>query len=198
MLILLAFPVQGSAQESESFAQTASSRLTLSQKLGLGNVNMDSAGTVGPQVSDSANTMQHPKSALAAVLFSIIPGGGQIYNGSYWKAPIVWGVQAYFVYEWIANNKIYRSYQQELSDSIAAGAPSTSYDPAVLSVSDLIGLRNAAQSERDGYAWYIAGAYILSMLDAYVDAELSGFNVSPKLGTTPSGKTFALSFRMSF
>ncbi len=170
----------------------------LSQELGIGNVPVDTAGTVRSQLPDSALTNLHQKSALAAVLLSIVPGGGQIYNGSYWKVPIVWGVQAYFVYEWIANNKIYRSYQRELSDSIAAGAPYVSNDPSVLTIPTLIGLRNAALSQRDGYAWYIAGAYLLSMLDAYVDAELSGFNVSPTLSTRPSGNTIALNFRMRF
>lgn len=159
---------------------------------------VDSAGNPVVQTPDTLTDIRHQRSALAAVLYSVVPGGGQIYNGSYWKVPIVWGVQAYFVYEWIANNKLYRSAQQELSDSIAAGDPFTSQDPNVRSLETLIGLRNSALDNRDSYAWYIAGAYLLSMLDAYVDAELSGFDVSPTLGATPTGKTFALTLSMKF
>ena len=139
------------------------------------------------------------KSPLAAVLFSLFPGGGQIYNGSYWKVPIVWGVQGYFVYEWIVNNKTYVSYKHELADSLSAGPPFNSSDLSrQRNINTLIQLRNGAQDNRDSYAWYIAGAYLLSMLDAYVDAELSGFTVSPNLSSTPAGNVFALNVRMKF
>lgn len=162
-------------------------------------VDVDSSGKVGSQIQDTSTVNRKVKSPLAAVLFSIFPGGGQIYNGSYWKVPIVWGLQGYFVYEWIQNNKVYLSYKRELSDSLASGPPFNSSDYIrQQDINTLINLRNAAQDQRDSYAWYIAGAYLLSMIDAYVDAELSGFNVSPNLSSTPAGKVFALNFRMKF
>lgn len=176
----------------------------MSQRLGIGNVVVDSTGTSTSQVADTLKNTQEHKSPLAAVLFSIIPGGGQIYNGSYWKVPIVWGVQAYFVYEWIINDKAYLAAQHELSDSIAAGTPYSapqSAPPSYRSVGALIERRNNDLGQRDSYAWYIAGAYLLSMLDAYVDAELSGFNVSTNLSASHSvhyGNTLAVSFRMRF
>lgn len=175
-----------------------SSRLALSERLGMQNISIDSTGNATSQSPDTLKVIGKLKSPLAAVLFSIFPGGGQIYNGSYWKVPIIWGVQGYFVYEWIQNNKVYQSLKQEVSDSIAAGTPYISLDHPLTDVKTLIGLRDGAQNTRDSYAWYIAGAYLLSMLDAYVDAELSGFNVSPNLSSSPMGKVFALSFRMKF
>lgn len=199
LFVLIAFPVRVSAQTPGMLTQAAGQRLALSERLGIGNIVVDTAGEATSQVADTVAGNQEHKSALAAVLFSVIPGGGQIYNGSYWKVPIVWGVQAYFVYEWIANNRVYRSYQQELSDSLAAGPPYNSSDLTRQGdIETLIKLRNTALGQRDSYAWYIAGAYLLSMLDAYVDAELSGFNVSPNLSVAPTGKTVALSFRMKF
>lgn len=195
---LFTIPTGSNAQTSGDVPLASGSLLALGERLGIQKVAIDSSGNAEAQSADTSQVKQH-KSALAAVLFSIIPGGGQIYNGSYWKVPIVWGVQGYFVYEWIANNKVYRSYEQELADSIAVGPSyqSSSYSRQE-NINTLIGLRNAAQDQRDSYAWYIAGTYLLSMLDAYVDAELSGFNVSPNLSSTPVGKVFALNFRMKF
>lgn len=194
----MAIPIQGQAQTQPLLAGS-NSKLALGSRLGIQRVVIDSTGNASTQVPDTLADIRHQRSALAAVLFSLVPGGGQIYNGSYWKVPIVWGVQAYFAYEWIANNKVYRSYQQQLSDSLAAGPPYGASSYARQSnINTLIGLRNTAMDQRDSYAWYIAGAYLLSMLDAYVDAELSGFDVSPNLGSTPAGKTFALTFSMKF
>ncbi len=173
-------------------------RLALGEQLGIQRIAVDSSGQQAPQVADTVSGAHERKSPLAAVLFSLIPGGGQIYDGSYWKVPIVWGLQGFFVYEWIANNKVYQGYRQETTDSIAVNGPVTSSDPNVLTIPTLIGLRNAAQDQRDSYAWYIAGTYLLSMLDAYVDAELSGFDVSPNLGVVQSHTVVAVNFSMRF
>ncbi len=180
------------------FLSASGSRLALGEQLGIQKIAVDTSGNPTPQVADTISGTHERKSPLAAVLFSVFPGGGQIYNGSYWKLPIVWGLQGFFVYEWIANNKVYQGYRQETTDSIAANAPVTSSDPNVLSITTLINLRNSAQDQRDSYAWYIAGTYLLSMLDAYVDAELSGFDVSPNLGMVQSHTVVAVNFSMRF
>ena len=39
----------------------------------------------------SLKGQDNPKSPTKAMLFSIIPGGGQVYNEDYWKAPIMFG-----------------------------------------------------------------------------------------------------------
>lgn len=142
---------------------------------------------------DTSTAIIKQKSALTAVLLSVvIPGGGQIYNGSYWKVPIIYGLQAFFVTQWISNNKTYQSFRTQYDDSLKAGA--NSYYLLQLQQD-----RDAFHDQRDSYAWYIAGVYVLSMLDAYVDAELSGFDVSPKLGVAPDGSaSVAVSVRVKF
>ncbi len=197
--ILLSSPALTIAQPAvDSTFEVSGTRLALGERLGIQKITFDTSGNPNPQIADTISGARERKYPLAAVLYSLIPGGGQIYNGSYWKVPIVWGLQGFFVYEWIANNKIYVGYKHEVTDSIAAGDPLTSTDPNVLDVQTLIGLRNAAQDQRDSYAWYIAGTYLLSMLDAYVDAELSGFDVSPNLGMVQSHTVVALNFSMRF
>ena len=143
-------------------------------------------------VADTSVVIVKQKSALAAVLLSaVIPGGGQIYNGSYWKLPIIYGLQGFLVYEWISSNKTYQSFKNQYEDSLkTAGPPPWSLQEQYY-LSFLQTNRDGARDQRDSYAWYIAGVYALSVLDAYIDAELSGFDVSPSLGLAPDGSASA-------
>ncbi len=58
----------------------------------------------------STDTVRRPgKSTTVALLASlVVPGAGQIYNGSYWKAPIIWGVGYYFISVYNQQNKLYQ------------------------------------------------------------------------------------------
>ncbi|MGC8594712.1 MAG: DUF5683 domain-containing protein [Candidatus Kryptoniota bacterium] len=134
------------------------------------------------------------KSPLVAVLLSVaVPGGGQIYNGSYWKAPIVIGLQGFFVSQWISSNKMYRYYRDQYQNSIVSMPP---YGNPYIKAQ-----RDAWRDQRDSYAWYMAVTAVLSVVDAYVDAQLSQFDVSPSLSLydLPDGsKSIALSLQMKF
>ena len=187
--VLLFLPLRGYTQTLNVRGESGS-LLALSQQLRIQRFVPDSSEQASSQVADTLADNPHQKSALLAVLFSVVPGGGQVYNGSYWKVPIVWGLQAFFVSQWIANNKNYKLYESKYSSSITPTNP-----PGDLTLKDI---RNSSLDQRDSYAWYMAGTYLLSMLDAYVDAELSGFDVSPNLGYAPSGKELAVSFRVKF
>lgn len=165
--------------------------LDLKGNLGLQNLRLDSLKTDTSQVSDTASVGLHQKSGLEAVLLSAaIPGGGQVYNGSYWKVPIIIGVQAFFVSQWISNNKTYQYYRSQYVASLINFPPDGNIS--------LQQERDSYRDQRDSYAWYIAGVYMLSMLDAYVDAELSGFDVSPGLGAAPAVASVAVSLRIKF
>jgi hypothetical protein len=149
--------------------------------------------SVSNQIYDTSAVLIKQKSPLVAVLLSAtIPGGGQIYNGSYWKVPIIYGLQAFFVSQWISNNKTYQSLRSQYSDSLRTGSNSGYLD-------QLQQYRDSYHDQRDSYAWYIAGVYLLSIIDAYVDAELSGFDVSSSLGFAPNGSAVAaISFKVKF
>lgn len=115
--------------------------------------------------NDTVFVMQ--KSAWGAVLRSaVVPGWGQIYNGSYWKAPIVWGVGAWLVYNWIQNNNSYKLYKNQF---LIHPADNTQ-DPNLL-------YRNFYRDQRDLFTIYMAITYLLQLVDSYVDAHLFDFTV---------------------
>jgi hypothetical protein len=78
-----------------------------------------------PDTSQYKFVMQ--KSAVGAVLRSaVVPGWGQIYNQSYWKAPVIWGFIGYYLYYWIKNNNSYIDFGNGFKKSLAED-PENSY-----------------------------------------------------------------------
>ena len=129
-------------------------------------------------ISSDVFVMQ--KSPWGAVVRSaILPGLGQIYNESYWKAPVVWGVMGWFVYVWIDNNNKYIDYKNLY---IQTGT------------SKYLDYRDFYRDQRDEFAIYIALTYFLNLVDAYVDAHLFDFSVGENYMT----KTKMLNIRVNF
>jgi len=130
--------------------------------LGINVKPQDNADTLK---NDTVFVMQ--KSAWGAVLRSaVVPGWGQIYNGSYWKAPIVWGIGAWLVYNWVQNNNSYKLYK----DQFLIHPTNNTQDPNLL-------YRNFYRDQRDLFTIYMAVTYLLQLVDAYVDAHLFDFTV---------------------
>jgi hypothetical protein len=133
----------------------------------------------------------NPKRALWLAL--VIPGGGQIYNRKYWKLPIVYGGFIGCLYAMNWNNTMYKDYSQafiDLSDN----------DPGTQSYNQFLHLgvqitpaneerykdifkkrRDKFRRWRDLSFFVMVGVYALSVIDAYVDAELSEFDISDDL-----------------
>lgn len=111
------------------------------------------------------------KSPLGAVLRSaIVPGLGQFYNESYWKIPVIWGFIGYFAYVWIDNNDSYKEYGDLYQESLQLSE---------LGNSRYKDLRDFYKDQRDEFAIYIGLTYFLQLVDAYVDAHLFDFSVTP-------------------
>ena len=133
-----------------------------------------------------------PKRALWLAL--VIPGGGQIYNRKYWKLPLVYGGFMGCVYAMSWNNSMYIDYSQaylDLSDD----------DPNTQSYNQFLhlGMQITTDAQRERYKdifkkrkdkyrrwrdlsfFCLIGVYALSVIDAYVDAELSVFDISKDL-----------------
>lgn len=121
------------------------------------------------QMIDSATTAEFvmTKSPTTAILCSIIPGGGQLYNEQYWKIPLFAGAAGYFVYRVI-------QYHNLFSDKAAAADGVGRDDPTY---DRLKAEREFYRDERDLNAAYFLGVEILNMIDAYVGAHMFDFDV---------------------
>jgi hypothetical protein len=134
-----------------------------------------------------------------AVLYSaILPGLGQIYNRKYWKLPLVYGAFMGCTYAIIWNGTQYNGYQNAYKDFISVDSKEDRWmdylygaytkDTAKWTGNMKTNFRNSLKSGRDYYRRYrdlsiiiTVGVYALSIIDAYVDAQLYEFDVSPDL-----------------
>ncbi len=139
-----------------------------------------------------------PSAKRALWLSIILPGAGQIYNRKYWKLPIVYGgfVGCAYAIRW--NNMMYKDYSQAYIDIMDD-------DPTTQSYNQFLHLGNKITPEnedrykelfkkrKDYYRRYrdlsffiLIGVYALSVVDAYVDASLSEFDISKDLSMSIS------------
>jgi hypothetical protein len=122
----------------------------------------------------------------AAFYSSIVPGLGQIYNKKYWKVPLVYAGMGVPIYFWADNQRNYVRYRDEYKRRLQ-GIKDTS-DPTFGGLDDqrLIDAQNYYRRSRDLSVVITIGVYILSIVDANVDAHLMQFNVNDKLTIKPA------------
>ena len=65
----------------------------------------------GPSKIRSFFNIFSGKPGRAALYSLVVPGGGQLYNKKYWKVPISWGVEGYYIYRTLLSNQEYRELQ---------------------------------------------------------------------------------------
>lgn len=134
-----------------------------------------------------------PDSRKATWMALVIPGGGQIYNRKYWKLPLVYGGFVGCAYALTWNNKMYKDYSQAYLDIMDDDPNTKSYEdffpPNYDIDSQLDRFKETFRKRKDTYRRFrdlsifcCIGVYLLSIIDAYVDAELSDFDISNDLG----------------
>ncbi len=131
-----------------------------------------------------------PKKAMWLAI--VFPGGGQIYNHKYWKLPIIYGGFLGCAYAMNWNNTMYTDYSQAYIDIMDDDPNSKSYEDFLPIGYDANAnkdrLKTLFKRKKDYYRRYrdlsifcMIGVYALSVIDAYVDAELSSFDISKDL-----------------
>ncbi len=141
---------------------------------------------------DMTHTTWKP-SPKKAMWLAFIPGAGQIYNRKYWKLPIVYGAFTGCAYAIRWNNMMYSDYRQAFKD-ITDDDPTTDSYNKFLHLGTEVTPDNADRytelfrKRKDFYRRYrdlsiiiTAAVYALSIIDAYVDASLSDFDISRDL-----------------
>lgn len=132
-----------------------------------------------------------------ASLGMVFPGGGQIYNRKYWKLPIVYGGVIGCIYALSWNGQMLRDYAQAYQDITDNDPTTVSYLEMLPMGYDITGReehfksvfrrkKNFYRRYRDLSIFFMAGVYVLSILDAYVDAELSTFDIGRDLSLSIS------------
>ena len=137
-----------------------------------------------------------PSPKRAMWLAIVVPGAGQIYNRKYWKLPIFYGgfLGCYYAMRW--NNMMYRDYSQGFIDLNDGNLETQSYNQFMhlgmkideSKASDVQRFSTKFKKRKDYYrryrdmsAFILIGVYALSVIDAYVDASLSEFDISEDL-----------------
>lgn len=143
-----------------------------------------------PVAQSFSKKMFVPNPTKATWLAVVFPGGGQIYNRKYWKLPIIYGGFAGCAYALNWNNKMYKDYSQAYMDLMDKNPHTNSFEdllPPNASYSEeqlgklLKRRKDSFRRYRDLSVFAFIGVYIISIIDAYVDAELSNFDISPDL-----------------
>ncbi len=144
---------------------------------------------------------KNPKKAT--ILSAALPGAGQVYNGKSWKVPILYAGFMTDIYFIGYNNKRYQTFIKALNafdEGDNSQFPSLNRDALVRNV-------NYWRQNRDLTILLLLGIYALNIIDANVDAHLSGFDISddlafkiePNVETLSASNTMmGISFKLQF
>ena len=108
---------------------------------------------LGETHPDTSDSIKSPKNAA---LSSIIPGGGQLYNGKKFKAGLILAGEVLAIVNWHNNSQLYNSYNAD--NDVDYPLPKYRY-----------------LEKRNKYVWWIGFIYIYGLIDAIVDAHLHPF-----------------------
>lgn len=149
---------------------------------------------------------QETHSANKALVLSLVPGGGQIYNRQAWKVPIIYGAlgaMGYLIYDNYTEMSMYKEeYLYRVNNNGATQlAGYESYPDA--------NIYNMYQSYNKNFQLMViigVAMYGLNLIDAYVFGHLFDFqmddnltlNCSPGLLPTGSGLTPSFGVTLSF
>jgi hypothetical protein len=158
---------------------------------------MQLTGEIVPAIRQAAQKRDwstwRPDPQKALWLALVIPGGGQIYNRKYWKLPLVYGGFMGCIYAMTWNNMMYHDYQQAYLDIMDNDPNTASYNKFLhlgrtIDSSNEERYKKLFKSRKDRYRrwrdlsfFVMVGVYVVSVIDAYVDAELSDFDISKDL-----------------
>lgn len=126
---------------------------------------------------------EEPHSPRKAILLSILPGAGQVYNGQAWKVPIIYGGFALAGFYMYTNYHKMRDFRDEYLWRIKGGTPEldgyTHYPDA--------SIYNYYQSYNQSFQLSIILSvllYSLNLVDAFVYGHLYEFQINDDISMT--------------
>ena len=150
--------------------------------------------SIAPAAVPAGKTREFNPDPIRAVwLSALFPGLGQIYNRRFWKLPILVGGFMGLGYGASWNNNMLSDYSRAYSDIMDNDPNTNSYMdffPPTTNEADINKewLKRTLKSRKDYFRRNrdlciisMIGVYLLAMVDAYVDASLSHFDITPDL-----------------
>ena len=120
-----------------------------------------------------------PKKSL--LLSAILPGTGQIYNGQWWKAPLVYGAVGSSIWWITESSDRYQIFSEAYRLSIA-GEPHDFSGTRIDNAQALRGLRDRYNKNRQQAYMIAVAVYGLQALEAFVAGHLKDFDTEDDLG----------------
>ncbi len=216
LVCLFCFALTGKAQEIVTEAAKTDSTVHVVI------LKADSLGV--PKVDIKSGFHPNP---TTATLYALIPGMGQIYNRKYWKLPLVYGGFMGFFYAITWNNRNYQDYKQAYFDLLSddptsknswrdfVRTPNLSPEEQNEYIKNNSSFENELKSKKDYFRRYrdlsiilAVGFYAITIIDAYVDAQLFDFDITPDLSmrvepafspkTSVTPRTYGLNCSLTF
>lgn len=151
-----------------------------------------------------------PDPVKAVWMGTLFPGLGQIYNRSYWKLPIVYGGLMGCTYaimytnnQYLSYKEAYRSIYYDIQHSSVSNSPEKPYIAILPDGYTIDRMGGVSAYQKRLYEWQnttrryrdlsIAATvivYALTLVDAYVDAQLFDFDISPDLSLNVQPQLF--------
>jgi len=206
ILILSVFLISESAKAQTDTISTQLPKDTVArliEKQAVSRINK----VIPAQDSTKLNAFK-PNPSKVVWMAAIIPGYGQILNKKYWKLPIVYGAFLGCAYAISWNSTQYNSYRNAYLDINKYNTSDINYKNAIdkdkskVSFYQILPKGRTIEADYRGYSEYektlntaqsafrryrdlsiiaAIGCYALSIVDAYVDAQLYDFDISPDL-----------------
>ena len=194
MVVLLTAGLNAYAQQEDEIIADSAAMQTVQATDSITSVVVEKAKKLRPK-RDWNTWKPNPQRALWLAL--VLPGAGQIYNRKFWKLPIIYGGFMGCIYALTWNNMMYKDYSQAYLDLMDDDPGTASYNKflhlgkQIQTKADEERYKKIFKSRKDKYRrwrdmsfFVMLGVYAFSVIDAYVDAELSQFDISKDLSLT--------------
>lgn len=117
----------------------------------------------------------------ATIMSTALPGLGQVYNGKWWKVPIIYGGFGGLIYSSVFNDLKFQTYRNAYLIRVDEDPDTSDEFEGVYSDANLRELIDFYQRNRDISLIFTGVLYALNIIDASVDAHLKDFDVSDDL-----------------
>ncbi len=127
-----------------------------------------------------------------ALKWAIIPGGGQVYNGRWWKVPLVYGALLGAVGVADFNQTNFKRFDKALkaecfgvgpTDGVACMPTDHEFTSLNLSTASLVSIRDRFDKGRQAAYIGVVIVYLFQGIEAFTDAHLMSFDMEDDIGT---------------